>query len=78
MATCPFDCAPPRIDQIPEGTYFQSYPDEMTKLVCRVYANAPGETRRPVRTLEEGEVAGPTVGPAIRRVTIYGDFVSVP
>eukprot|EP00959_Pyramimonas_sp_CCMP1952_P214780 4494735-Pyramimonas_sp.AAC.1 len=50
----------------------------MTKLVCRLYTNAPWETRRPVRTLEKAEVVGPTVGPAIRRVMIYGDFVSVP
>eukprot|EP00959_Pyramimonas_sp_CCMP1952_P171009 3573455-Pyramimonas_sp.AAC.1 len=47
MATCRFDCAPPKFDQIPVGTFFQSYPDEMTKLVCRLYTNAPGETRRP-------------------------------
>eukprot|EP00959_Pyramimonas_sp_CCMP1952_P092017 1926217-Pyramimonas_sp.AAC.1 len=78
MATCRFDCAPPKLDQIPGGTFFQSCPDEMTKLVCRLYTNAPGETRRPVRTLEKGDVVGPTVGPAIRRKTIYGDFVSAP
>eukprot|EP00959_Pyramimonas_sp_CCMP1952_P392138 8217044-Pyramimonas_sp.AAC.1 len=78
MATCRFDCVPPELDQIPVGVFFQSYPDEMTKLVCRLYTNAPGEARPPVRTLEKGEVVGPAVGPAMRRKTIYGDFVSVP
>eukprot|EP00959_Pyramimonas_sp_CCMP1952_P114045 2384926-Pyramimonas_sp.AAC.1 len=29
-ATCRFDCAPPNLDHIPAGTFFQSYPDEMT------------------------------------------------
>eukprot|EP00959_Pyramimonas_sp_CCMP1952_P267075 5583936-Pyramimonas_sp.AAC.1 len=74
MATCRFDCAPPELDPIPVGTFFQSYPDEMTQLVCRLCTNALGETRRPARTLEKGEVVGPTVGPAIRRKTVYGDF----
>eukprot|EP00959_Pyramimonas_sp_CCMP1952_P120233 2514138-Pyramimonas_sp.AAC.1 len=32
MATCRFDCTPPKLDQIPVGIFFQSYPDEMTKL----------------------------------------------
>eukprot|EP00959_Pyramimonas_sp_CCMP1952_P345193 7229200-Pyramimonas_sp.AAC.1 len=62
MATCRFDCAPPQIRLDPSG----------------LHTNAPGGTRHPVRTFEKGEVIGPTVGPAIRRKTIHGDFVSVP
>eukprot|EP00959_Pyramimonas_sp_CCMP1952_P235347 4917819-Pyramimonas_sp.AAC.1 len=50
----------------------------MTRLVCKLYTNAPGEARRAVRALEKGKVIGPTVGPAIRCTTIYGDVVSVP
>eukprot|EP00959_Pyramimonas_sp_CCMP1952_P416142 8718907-Pyramimonas_sp.AAC.1 len=30
MATCRFDCAPPNLDHIPVGAFFQSYPNEMT------------------------------------------------
>eukprot|EP00959_Pyramimonas_sp_CCMP1952_P191877 4012086-Pyramimonas_sp.AAC.1 len=77
-ATCRFDCAPPKVDQILEGTYFQSYPDEVTKLVCKLYTRAPGEAGHCVRTLEKGEVVGPAAGPAKRRVTRIGDFASVP
>eukprot|EP00959_Pyramimonas_sp_CCMP1952_P321487 6727226-Pyramimonas_sp.AAC.1 len=40
--------------------------------------NPPGGHRYTVRTLEKGEVIGPTVGPAVRCETIVGDYVSVP
>eukprot|EP00959_Pyramimonas_sp_CCMP1952_P011064 231786-Pyramimonas_sp.AAC.1 len=42
-ATCRFDCAPPDLDQIPVGTFFQTYPDEKTKLVSKARTNPPGE-----------------------------------
>eukprot|EP00959_Pyramimonas_sp_CCMP1952_P248381 5191853-Pyramimonas_sp.AAC.1 len=73
-ATCRFDCAPPDLGKIPIGAFFQTYPDEKTKLVSKVYTNLPGGSRRAVRTLEKGEVIGPAVGPAVRCETIYGDF----
>eukprot|EP00959_Pyramimonas_sp_CCMP1952_P059540 1243722-Pyramimonas_sp.AAC.1 len=75
-ATCRFDCAPPDLDLIPVGTFFQTYSDDETRLVSKLYTFPPGEARRAVRTLEKGEIIGPTVGPAVRCETIYGDFVS--
>eukprot|EP00959_Pyramimonas_sp_CCMP1952_P170970 3572829-Pyramimonas_sp.AAC.1 len=54
-ATCRFDCAPPKIEQIPEDTYFQSYPDETTKMVCKLRAKEPGQSGHYVRTLQRGE-----------------------
>eukprot|EP00959_Pyramimonas_sp_CCMP1952_P134796 2820776-Pyramimonas_sp.AAC.1 len=63
-ATCRFDCAPPDLDKIPVGAFFQAYPDEKTKLVSKAHVNPPGGCRCTVRTLEQGEVIGPTVGPA--------------
>eukprot|EP00959_Pyramimonas_sp_CCMP1952_P269155 5627409-Pyramimonas_sp.AAC.1 len=64
-ATCRFDCAPPGLDQIPVGTFFQTCPDEKTRLVSKSYTNPPGEARHAVRTREKGRVIGSTVGPAI-------------
>eukprot|EP00959_Pyramimonas_sp_CCMP1952_P396501 8307416-Pyramimonas_sp.AAC.1 len=63
-ATCRFDFAPPDVDKIPVRTLLQTYPDEKTKLISRVYANPPRGYRGIVRPLEPGEVFGPTVGPA--------------
>eukprot|EP00959_Pyramimonas_sp_CCMP1952_P315235 6598069-Pyramimonas_sp.AAC.1 len=57
--------------------YSQTHPGEKTRLVSKLHANPPGD-RRAVRTLEKGEVIGPTVGPAVRCETIYGDFASAP
>eukprot|EP00959_Pyramimonas_sp_CCMP1952_P237103 4955530-Pyramimonas_sp.AAC.1 len=51
--TCRFDCAPPDTDQIPVGTFFQTYPDEKTRLVSKLYANPPGEARRAARSRKE-------------------------
>eukprot|EP00959_Pyramimonas_sp_CCMP1952_P257492 5379756-Pyramimonas_sp.AAC.1 len=55
-ATCRFDCALPDLDKILVGTFFQTYPDEKTKLVSKVHANPPGGYRGIVRPLEPGEV----------------------
>eukprot|EP00959_Pyramimonas_sp_CCMP1952_P197555 4131542-Pyramimonas_sp.AAC.1 len=77
-ATCRFDCAPPDLGKIPIGTFFQTYPDEKTKLVSRAYMNPPGGYCCTVRTFEPGEVIGPTVGPAHWCETMFGNYMSVP
>eukprot|EP00959_Pyramimonas_sp_CCMP1952_P336456 7045128-Pyramimonas_sp.AAC.1 len=72
-----FDCVPPKVLQIPEGTHVQSYPDDATKMVCKLYTAEPGQNGRFVREFRRGEVVGPTVGPAERCITGCGDFVWV-
>eukprot|EP00959_Pyramimonas_sp_CCMP1952_P248220 5188373-Pyramimonas_sp.AAC.1 len=76
-ATCRFDCAPPDVDQIPVGTFLQTYPHEKTKLISRVHTETPEESVRGIiRTVEPGEVFCPTVGPAVRYETHWGSYVS--
>eukprot|EP00959_Pyramimonas_sp_CCMP1952_P035912 752025-Pyramimonas_sp.AAC.1 len=77
-ATCRFDGALPDLDRIPAGAFFQTYPDEKTKLVSRMYANPLGGYRGIVRPLEPGEVFGSTVGSAVRYETPFGNYASVP
>eukprot|EP00959_Pyramimonas_sp_CCMP1952_P219623 4591963-Pyramimonas_sp.AAC.1 len=47
-------------------------------MVCKLHTKEPGQPGHCVRTPRRGEVVGPTVGPAKRCATIFGDFVSVP
>eukprot|EP00959_Pyramimonas_sp_CCMP1952_P113970 2383226-Pyramimonas_sp.AAC.1 len=73
--TCRFDCALPDVDKIPVGTFLQTYPDEKTELISRVYAEPPDESFRGiVRALEPGKFFGPTVGPAVYCENHWGSY----